>query len=86
MSARQMNATRQMHKRMFVVMTSALLLFACSKDSHDSSASDRVDVDLDIALAGISRDKIQSHLNFLSHPAGPRPQNWLNAAQLARSR
>ena len=66
MSARQMNATRQMHKRMFVVMTSALLLFACSRDSHDSSASDRVDVDLDIALAGISRDKIQSHLNFLA--------------------
>ena len=30
------------------------------------TASASVDVDLDIALAGISRDKIQSHLNFLA--------------------
>ena len=66
MSARQMNTSRQAPKRMLVVMTSALLLFACSKDSNDSPASDSVDVDLDIALAGISREKIQSHLNFLA--------------------
>ena len=57
MSAGQMNTSRQAPKRMLVVMTSALLLFACSKDSNDFPASDSVDVDLDIALAGIVATK-----------------------------
>jgi hypothetical protein len=41
------------------MLTSALLLHACSTDSNDS-------IDLDAAIASISRDNIESHVNFLA--------------------
>ena len=49
-----------------IICGCGLLLFACSRDSNEFSASDSVDVDLDTALAGIARDNMQSHLNFLA--------------------
>ena len=61
-----MNVTQQDQMRLLVAMASVLLLFGCSKDSNDSSAGGSVDIDLESALASISRDNIQSHVNFLA--------------------
>lgn len=51
-----MNATRQVHTRILMAIASVSLLAACSKDSNE----------IDIVLATISRDNIQSSLNYLA--------------------
>ena len=52
--------------RSVAVMASALLLFACGNDTNDISTTDVTETDLDTVLAGISRDNIQSHLDYLA--------------------
>jgi Zn-dependent M28 family amino/carboxypeptidase len=61
-----MNLFRSASARLFIVMMSMLLMLACSEDSNKVSDSAAADVDLDAALAGISRDSIQSHLDYLA--------------------
>jgi len=62
----RMSITRKTPIRSVAVMASALLLFACGEDTDEVSATDVAETDLDTALAGISRDNIQSHLDYLA--------------------
>jgi Zn-dependent M28 family amino/carboxypeptidase len=51
---------------MLIAMASVLLLFACSKDPHEVPGNGNEQSGLDTALATISRDNIQSSLNYLA--------------------
>ena len=62
-----MKVTQQVQTRILVAMACVLLLFACSKDSNEIPENDDAEIGLDIALAIISRENIQSSLNYLSH-------------------
>ncbi len=57
---------KQIQAQMLIAMTSIFMLFACSKDSSNNAKDGGAEINLDAALAGISRDRIQSHLNFLA--------------------
>ena len=57
--------TPRVQTRLLTAITSAFLLFACS-DSNGNSDGDRSDTALDAALATISRDGIQSSLDYLA--------------------
>ncbi len=61
-----MNVTRQVQTPLLIAIASVLLLFACSKDSHEIPESGSAETGLDIALATISRANIQSSLNYLA--------------------
>ncbi len=51
---------------LLIAIASVLLLFACSKDSKEIPESGSAETGLDIALAIISRENIQSSLNYLA--------------------
>jgi len=48
------------------LLAGSLLLFACGENANDVSRNDAAETDLNTALAGISRDNIQSHLDYLA--------------------
>ena len=61
-----MNVTRHVQTRILIAIASVSLLFACSKDSNGIPETGDSESDLDTALATISRDNIQSILNYLA--------------------
>ena len=61
-----MNVTRLVQTRILIAIASVSLLFACSKDSNGIPETGDSESDLDTALATISRDNIQSILNYLA--------------------
>ena len=61
-----MNVTRQIQMRTLITMTSVLLLFACSKVSNKIPENGSAESGFDTALASISRDNIQSSINYLA--------------------
>ena len=61
-----MNVTRQIQMRTLITMVSVLLLFACSKVSNKIPENGSKKNGFDTALASISRDNIQSSINYLA--------------------
>ncbi len=61
-----MNVTRQIQMRTLITMASILLLFACSKVSNKIPENGSAESGFDTALAAISRDNIQSSINYLA--------------------
>lgn len=61
-----MNATRQVQTQILMAIATLCLLSACSKDSDRIPDHGNADSGLDTALATISRDNIQSLLNYLA--------------------
>ena len=61
-----MNVTRQIQMRTLITMASVLLLFACSKVSNKIPENGSAESGFDTALASISRDNIQSSINYLA--------------------
>ena len=61
-----MNATRQVQTRILMAIATLCLLSACSKDSDRIPDNGNAEGGLDTALATISRDNIQSSLNYLA--------------------
>ena len=61
-----MNFTRQIQMRTLITMANVLLLFACSKVSNRISENGSAESGFDTALASISRDNIQSSINYLA--------------------
>lgn len=61
-----MNATRHVQTRVLIATASVLLLFGCSGDSNDFYEIGSAESGLDAALATISRENIQSSLNYLA--------------------
>ena len=61
-----MNVTRQIQMRTLITMASILLLFACSKVSNKIPENGSAESGFDTALASISRDNIQSSINYLA--------------------
>ncbi len=60
-----MNVTRQAQLRLLIALGS-VLLYACSNDSDEIPEHAATEIGLDAALATISRDNIQSSLNYLA--------------------
>ena len=61
-----MNATRQVHIRIFLAIAIVWLLSTCTKDSNGIPEGGNAEYGLDTALATISRDNIQSSINYLA--------------------
>jgi len=61
-----MNVTRQIQMRTLITMANVLLLFACSKVSNKIPENGNAESGFDTALASISRDNIQSSINYLA--------------------
>ncbi len=61
-----MKVTRPVQTRLLIAMASVLLLFGCSKDANEIPEQGRAAIGLDTALASISRDNIESSLNYLA--------------------
>jgi hypothetical protein len=61
-----MNVTRRVQTPLLIAIASVLSLFACSKDSNEIPENGSAETGLDIALAIISRENIQSSLNYLA--------------------
>ena len=61
-----MNFTRQIQMRTLITMANVLLLFACSKVSNKIPENGSAESGFDTALASISRDNIQSSINYLA--------------------
>ena len=61
-----MNVTRQVQTPLLIAIASVSLLFACSKDSNEIPENGSAENSLDIALAIISRENIQSSLTYLA--------------------
>ena len=61
-----MNITRQVQTHILIATASVLLLFGCSNDSNEISESGSLEVDLEFALATVSRENIQSSINYLA--------------------
>ena len=61
-----MNVTRQIQIRTLITMASILLLFACSKVSNKIPENGSAESGFDTVLASISRDNIQSSINYLA--------------------
>jgi len=61
-----MSYVRQGQARMLIAMASVLLLFGCSRDSNEIHETSSADSGLDAALATVSRENIQSSLNYLA--------------------
>ena len=61
-----MKVTRQIQMRTLITMASVLLFFACSKVSNKIPENGSEKSGFDTALASISRDNIQSSINYLA--------------------
>jgi len=61
-----MRATRQVPTRLLLAVASVALLSACSADSSGRAASGDAESGLDTALAAVSRDHIQSSIDYLA--------------------
>ena len=61
-----MNATRHVQMPILIAVASILFLGACTNDSNGIPEYGNADSGLDTALAAISRDNIQSTLNYLA--------------------
>jgi len=61
-----MNFTLSFRGQLLIVVSSLLFLFGCSKESNETQDIASADGALDTALATISRDNIQSHVDFLA--------------------
>lgn len=61
-----MKATPLIQRRILIAIVSVLLLSACSKGSTERPETGTANIDLDIALASISRENILSSLNYLA--------------------
>ncbi len=55
--------------RIFVTMACASLLFACSESSHEIAGNGNSEIDLNAALVLISKDNMQSSVNYLAADA-----------------
>jgi hypothetical protein len=66
LEAIRMNATRRAQARILSAIAGVWLLSACSNDSDGIPENGNADSGLDTALATLSRDNIQSSLNYLA--------------------